>query len=263
MNNKRIKYDINIVNKRIKEIRKLRNLTQQELADKIGVQRQALTNWERKTNNTLPSLENLVILCEVLECSLDYLVGSVDIPEISVLSKAYHYSRIKPEIIKAGWDDPNFLDCINFFMHPQNSADIFNSTALAVLKNYLIESSIEEITDDLKEKILLYYEEYISATPFESINEKTYGEFLKEKFPFQNISYEFNKTENKIYLKKCVSRATYQNFFEGEEFNYSSFINYLVKHTFKPLSQKMILEIQINKLTHQFTELLMKYLREE
>lgn len=257
------RYDITKVNERIREIRKLRHLTQQELADKIGVQRQALTNWERNENNTIPSLENLIILCEVLDCSLDYLLGSVDIPEISVLSKASHYSRIKPEIIKAVWDDPDFREFINFFMHPKNSASIFDSVTLGLLKNNLVKSSMKEIDDDLKEKILLYYEEYISTTPFQDINEETYGKFLKEKFPFQSISFESNRTGTKIYLKKHVSRATYQNFFEGKEFNYSSFINYLVKYTFKPLSQKMLLEIQINKISRQFTELLIKYLLEE
>ena len=102
MNNIGNHYDINLISKRIKEMRKLRGYTQVELADSIGVQRQAIINWEKEKNNTLPAIENLVDLCEILDCSMDYLLGSVDSPEIEPISKASHYSGISAEIIRYG-----------------------------------------------------------------------------------------------------------------------------------------------------------------
>ena len=48
MNNISTPYDISIINKRIKEARKRKPLTQQELADAIGVNRLAVHEWEKK-----------------------------------------------------------------------------------------------------------------------------------------------------------------------------------------------------------------------
>lgn len=48
--------------------------------------------------------------------------------------------------------------------------------------------------------------------------------------------------------------------FSNKEFNYSSFITYLVEHTFESLSHNMMIEIQKNKLLNRFAELFIKYL---
>ena len=253
-------YDINQMNKRIKEMRKLRGYTQQALADSIGVKRQAIINWERDKNNALPAIENLVDLCEILDCSMDYLLGSVDSPEIEPISKASHYSGIKPEIIRAGIDSPDYLDFLNFFMHPDNCSDIFNSVTLNTWRRFWTDMSLDEINGELRDAIIKYYDEYISITPFESVNKKTYKSFLKNKLPREKISSKIETTDSKICIKKCVTLLTYQNFFKDKEFNYSSFITYLVEHTFEPLSHNMMIEIQKNKLSHKFVELFTKYL---
>ena len=75
-------YDISMISIRIRERRTQKGYTQQELADKIGVQRQAIINWENTKKNILPSVESLADICEQLDCSMDYLLGSVDSPEI-------------------------------------------------------------------------------------------------------------------------------------------------------------------------------------
>lgn len=256
-------YDINIVNERIKDMRKLRGFTQQELADAIGTNRQAIINWEKEKDNTLPSVENLVNLCETLDCSMDYLLGSVDIPEIGAIAKASHYSGISSEIIQYGIENRDFLDCINFFMHPKNSADIFNSVTLAAWKKFWRDSSIKEINGELKENILSIYNEYISITPLEAVSKKTYKEYLKNKLPKEKITLTTENTGSKIRIRKCVSLITYQNFISDKKFNYTSFINYLVEHTFDTLSHSMMLEIQKVKLANKFVDLFTKYLDTE
>lgn len=256
-------YDTNMIRIRIKEIRTLRGETQQSLADKIGVKRQAIINWEKKKESVIPTLQNLVDLCETLDCSMDYLLGSVDTPEFDSISKASHYSGIKPEIIRYGIEHLDFLDCLNFFMHPDNSARIFDTASLNAWKKFWVESSLEEINGELKEKIILYYDEYISINPFDSINITSYKQFLKSKFPKENISLSVNKDNNGINIKKCVSLVTYQSFFTNKEFNYSKFINYIAEYTFEPLSHRTMIELQKNKLANMFVDLFTKYLDEE
>lgn len=58
---------------RLKELRKRNNLTQQELADKVGTKRVNVTKWE--TGRTEPNFETLIKLADLLEVSLDWLFG--------------------------------------------------------------------------------------------------------------------------------------------------------------------------------------------
>lgn len=57
---------------RLKEIRANQGLSQEQLAEKIGVSRQAITKWE--TNRGLPDVENMIILAEIFKVTLDELI---------------------------------------------------------------------------------------------------------------------------------------------------------------------------------------------
>lgn len=57
--------------KNLQAIRKARKLSQEELADKMQISRQAISKWESGT--TYPETEKLIELSEVLQCSMDSL----------------------------------------------------------------------------------------------------------------------------------------------------------------------------------------------
>ncbi|MBR1555117.1 MAG: helix-turn-helix domain-containing protein, partial [Oscillospiraceae bacterium] len=54
-------------------LRKLKKLSQEELAEKAGVSRQTLSKWE--TGESLPDIEKAKILADFLEVSLDDLLS--------------------------------------------------------------------------------------------------------------------------------------------------------------------------------------------
>lgn len=54
-------------------LRKMHHLTQETLAEKVGVSRQTLSKWE--TGEAVPDIEKSVVLADVLEVSLDELVS--------------------------------------------------------------------------------------------------------------------------------------------------------------------------------------------
>ncbi|QQP70156.1 helix-turn-helix transcriptional regulator [Carnobacterium sp. CS13] len=56
----------------IKEKRKNLNLTQEEVAEKLFVSRQTISNWEN--GKTLPDIESLISISELYEISLDELI---------------------------------------------------------------------------------------------------------------------------------------------------------------------------------------------
>lgn len=57
--------------KRLAELRRERGLNQEELAEKLGVSRQAVSKWER--GESTPDIANLVSLSELYQVSIDYL----------------------------------------------------------------------------------------------------------------------------------------------------------------------------------------------
>lgn len=61
---------------RLKELRKQAHLTQVELAKRLGIGQSSYADWERGKKN--PTQENLVKLAQILNVSVDYLVGSTE-----------------------------------------------------------------------------------------------------------------------------------------------------------------------------------------
>lgn len=91
---------------RLIKLRKELNLTQEELAQKIGYTRTAISAWEIGRNE--PSNADTIKLAEYFSVSIDYLLGKSDIrnPEKTDLDKlqiglsAKDYSNISEEQLK-------------------------------------------------------------------------------------------------------------------------------------------------------------------
>ena len=75
-----------MLNERIRDLRVARSWSQVDLAKKLGVSKQSVSNWEN--DNILPSIEMLVKLSRVFGVSTDYLLGldSRKFVEITALS---------------------------------------------------------------------------------------------------------------------------------------------------------------------------------
>ena len=54
-------------------LRKMKNMTQEDIANKVGVSRQSVAKWE--TGETVPDLDKCKILAEIFEVSLDDLAN--------------------------------------------------------------------------------------------------------------------------------------------------------------------------------------------
>ena len=62
---------------RIRELRKNKSLSQEQLADKLGVTKQAVSQMERGARK--PSVTMLETLCDFFNVSTDYLLGKEDV----------------------------------------------------------------------------------------------------------------------------------------------------------------------------------------
>lgn len=61
---------------RIISCRAAKRMTQQDLAEAVSVSRQAVSKWE--TDSSVPELDKLIQLCEILDTSMDYLTRGIE-----------------------------------------------------------------------------------------------------------------------------------------------------------------------------------------
>ena len=85
-------------------LRKEHKLSQEQLAEKLGVSRQAVSRWE--AGETTPDLANLLGLCDAFSVSADYLIRDGEtkqIPEQSgeVLTKKPNHRKRMLHLVSA------------------------------------------------------------------------------------------------------------------------------------------------------------------
>ena len=61
---------------RIQYLRKQKGYSQEELADKVGVSRQAVSKWE--SEQSTPDLEKVIAMSELFEVTTDYILKGIE-----------------------------------------------------------------------------------------------------------------------------------------------------------------------------------------
>lgn len=130
-----------MISMRIRELRKQANLSQEMMAEKIGVSRQAITKWE--TGLGVPDIENLVAIADLFKLSLDELMGR-DI-EHETLAKDYLYESVTEYDIDGKKDfDISFMGANKLMLYAYESEKV---------KVILLSDTISDIQNELKTKI--------------------------------------------------------------------------------------------------------------
>lgn len=76
---------LTLLSEKILELRKLKGLSQEQLAEMLNVSRQSISKWE--SNQCLPEIDKVVAMSELFSVSTDYLLKDV---ASSVLTKTQH-----------------------------------------------------------------------------------------------------------------------------------------------------------------------------
>lgn len=61
---------------RIQSLRKVKGISQEELADKVGVSRQAVSKWE--SEQSVPDLEKVIMMSEYFSVTTDYILRGIE-----------------------------------------------------------------------------------------------------------------------------------------------------------------------------------------
>ena len=116
--------------KRLQELRKERNLTQEDLAAKLNISSQSISKWEN--NLSTPDLEMLLNICKILNVSTDYILGNDNTAYIA--NKDPNKLLLKLEILDNG-------DVVRI------------NLPLVIIKNLLESNAIKIIDKDILNKI--------------------------------------------------------------------------------------------------------------
>lgn len=124
------------------------DFTQEEIAEKIGVSRKTISNWE--TARKQPRLQDLLSLCDVFQCDLDYMLGkkTFDNKEIEI---ACNYTGLSKKSVKK--------------LH--NASIATDTNPDHINPNYIYEPKINLLLSDLMdnysnfEEMLLQLENYM------------------------------------------------------------------------------------------------------
>lgn len=76
----------------LKNLRKQRKISQEKLAEKVGVSRQSVSKWE--TGESYPEMNNILILCDIFHCNINELVNE-NLLDINSLDEEIKMSVVK------------------------------------------------------------------------------------------------------------------------------------------------------------------------
>jgi len=129
----------------LKNLRKQRGLTQEQLAETIGVSCQAVSKWE--TNSSYPDISLLVIIANYFDVSVDYLLGHDTSKQNEEIKNVCNQAN---DLFKNG----NYLQAIpllreTLIKHPGNEELMYNLA-------WALSGTIKESPENYDEAILLY-----------------------------------------------------------------------------------------------------------
>ena len=135
-------FDTTQIGKRISEFRKAKDMTQYELADKLSISFQAVSNWER--GNSMPDISKLPELAEIFGVTIDDIIG--------------HNNTVLHDVISSQSPNANEYSDADiseaaYLLKPSQIEDILINTdyhprVLSTVLPFLSDKTIEEITDE-------------------------------------------------------------------------------------------------------------------
>lgn len=218
-----IMFDTIKVGRKIAELRKKQNMTQFELADKLGISFQAVSNWER--GNSMPDISKLPELAELFEVSIDEVLGKSN-PVLNEVvkdekAKLINYSEtdineaadlIKPQKIK------EMIECSEY-----------NPIVISALLPFLDSECIEELMNKCKNagECIALFLPFLSCEKIDELAEETNakGESFEMFLPFMS--------QEKI--KELAYEAFYKSGIKGA----SPYLPFMEKDDLKRLAEKL------------------------
>ncbi len=135
-------FDMTQIGKRISELRKAKDMTQLELADKLSISFQAVSNWE--CGNSMPDIAKLPELAKIFGVSIDDILGYNNAVLHDVISSQ------SPNVKE--YSDADISEAAQL-LKPSQIEDVLINTdnhprLLSIFLPFLSDETIERIADE-------------------------------------------------------------------------------------------------------------------
>ena len=173
-------FDMQKIGKKISSLRKEKGLTQMELADRMNISYQAVSNWER--GNTMPDISKLPELAEIFGVSIEELlcderkgklVEEISEDKVPTAVTAEELSELAPILTQEQFKKT----------YRENKNQKADRKALALLAPFMDEKDLGQIAEEFLEKKGGELKELAALAPFmdEEKIEKIAKNFVEEK----------------------------------------------------------------------------------
>lgn len=137
-------------NEKLQKLRKEHHITQEGLADKLNVSRQAVSKWE--SGSAYPDMDKLISICKIFNISLDELVNDKEIKNTDEKIKKIDFRDIANSILEF---ISNAIDMFWSMKFIEKIKFLFEM-ALIVLITVLIAFATTEIVSSIFSNILIF-----------------------------------------------------------------------------------------------------------
>lgn len=196
-------FTMNSVGAKISELRKKHNMTQMELADKMNISFQAVSNWER--GNSMPDIGKLPELAQLFGVTIDELLGEESPVIHAVIQDKIGECAITPEELSAvapilqpqqvdtlfeklpqvSWEEiMGLLPFVSQDVIDQLAGKAFEAKDFDRLQS-LAPYSSREVLEDIAEKMEATGEELVGILAF--ISRKKIDELAQKRYALQGI----------------------------------------------------------------------------
>lgn len=108
---------------RVKQLRKNKHLTGEQLGNILGITKTGISYWEN--GRSVPDNEMLLKLADFFDVSIDYLLGKTDIE--TKINKSTYYGDYD-EVVEYLKDNPEHLDVYKRILNDDHFALLFDKT---------------------------------------------------------------------------------------------------------------------------------------
>lgn len=108
---------------RVKQLRKQKHLTGEQLGNILGITKTGISYWEN--GKSVPDNEMLLKLADFFDVSIDYLLGNTDIE--TKIDKSTYYGDYD-EVVEYLKDNPEHLDVYKRILNDDHFALLFDKT---------------------------------------------------------------------------------------------------------------------------------------
>lgn len=77
---------------RIQYLRKTKGISQEDLANELGVSRQAISKWE--SNQSIPDIDKIILLSNYFKVTTDYLLKGIEDKKLNIKTLYYGFILI-------------------------------------------------------------------------------------------------------------------------------------------------------------------------